>query len=129
MHPHLAIVTLLNVLLMFVAALLVGRARGRYQIKAPAVGGHVDFERVFRAQQNTLEQTLLFLPTLWLAAQFGHITYVAALGYLWLIGRTWYLFAYARDAARRGGGFMVGMLAWLGLMILAVIGVGNSLLA
>ncbi|MGD9583643.1 MAG: MAPEG family protein [Lysobacterales bacterium] len=128
MNLHIAIITLLNVLLMFVAALLVGRARGTYQIKAPAVSGQVDFERVFRAQQNTLEQTLMFLPTLWLAAQYGHAGYVAALGYVWLLGRTWYLFAYARDAARRGGGFMVGMLAWLGLTILCLIGIGQQLL-
>lgn len=129
MDLHVAVITLLNVLLMFVTAGLVGRARGRYQIKAPAVSGHADFERVFRAQQNTLEQTLLFLPTLWLAAQFGHLAYVAALGYVWLFGRTWYVFAYARDASKRGPGFMIGMLAWLGLLILCLIGIASPLLA
>ncbi len=129
MNLHIASITLLNVLLMFVAAGLVGRARGKYQIKAPAVSGNADFERVFRAQQNTLEQTLLFLPTLWLAAQFGPLPYVAALGYAWLLGRTWYVFAYARDAARRGQSFMIGMLAWLGLVIVCLIGIGQRLLA
>ena len=129
MNLHVASITLLNVVLMFVAAFLVGRARGRYQIKAPAVSGHVDFERVFRAQQNTLEQTLMFLPTLWLAAQSGQAALVAGLGYAWLAGRAWYLFAYARDAASRGPGFMIGMLAWLGLFVLCLIGIGRQFLA
>ena len=32
----------------------VGRARGRYGVKAPAVSGHEGFERIYRVQMNTL---------------------------------------------------------------------------
>ena len=40
--------------LLFVAR--TGQARDRYHIKAPAVTGDENFERVYRVQMNTLEQ-------------------------------------------------------------------------
>ena len=66
---HLPVlVVLLNVLLLFATGLVVAGARGRYGLKAPATTGHPGFERAFRVQMNTLEHTVVFLPTLWLAA-------------------------------------------------------------
>ena len=77
MHLHAALITALNVLLIAFAMYLVGRARGRFQIQAPATTGNVDFERVFRAHQNTLEQTVMFLPVLWLATLYYNEQYAA----------------------------------------------------
>ncbi|HEX7338578.1 MAG TPA: MAPEG family protein [Rhodanobacteraceae bacterium] len=102
---------------------LVGRARGKYAIKAPATSGHPLFERAYRIQMNTLEQTVLFLPTLWLAAHFGNASWAGVLGLVWIAGRVVYVISYSRDPARRGTGFVIGMLAWLGLLILAIYGV------
>ena len=45
-----ALVTLLTVLLLAANVYVVGRARGRYGIKAPAVSGHPAFERAYRVQ-------------------------------------------------------------------------------
>ena len=36
MHPLIALVTLLTIVLMIVCTILVGRARGKYKIQAPA---------------------------------------------------------------------------------------------
>lgn len=120
MYPHAALITLLNVVIIAVAMGLVGRARGLHQVHAPAVSGHPDFERAFRAHQNTLEQTVMFLPVLWVASLFGQETIAAWLGYAWLVGRAWYLFGYVRAANKRGGGFMVAAIAWVGLLLLAL---------
>ena len=111
MHLHAALITVINIMILYVAMVLVGRARARYQVKAPAVSGNVDFERVFRAHQNTLEQTLMFLPALWLATLYCNETYAAWLGYAWLIGRTWYLFGYIRPGGNRSAGFGISMAA------------------
>ena len=46
------IVILVALLEYTVFTALVGRARGRYGIKAPATVGNPDFERVYRVQQN-----------------------------------------------------------------------------
>ena len=114
-----ALITLLNVLLLVIATWLVGRARGRYQIKAPATTGHPDFDLAFRAHQNTLESTVLFLPCLWIAVMYSDARIASWLGYAWLAGRLWYLFAYARPGGNRSPGYTIGVLANLGLLGMA----------
>lgn len=129
MYPQAALITLLNVLLIGVAMSLVSLARGRHKVSAPAVVGHPDFERAFRAHQNTLEQTMMFLPTFWIATIHGNPTVAMWLGYAWLAGRSWYLLGYVRAANKRGSGFMIGALAWMGLLIVALWGLAPALLA
>jgi glutathione S-transferase len=122
-----ALVTLLTVLLLLGTALAVGRARGKYAIKAPAISGHPAFERAYRVQMNTLEQTMMFLPTLWLAATYGFSGWAGIAGLIWLVGRAWYAVAYLKDATKRGPGFMLGMLAWAALLVMACIGVVRAM--
>lgn len=129
MTTAVAIVTLLTVLLLATTAALVGRARGRYGVKAPATTGHDSFERAFRVQMNTQEAALMFLPALWVAGQFSHAGLVAGLGGLWLLARVWYAAAYARPNGNRGPGFVLGMLAMLGLVGLGFWGAIAGLLA
>lgn len=118
-----ALVVLLTVVLLFAVAFLVGRARAKYQIKAPATSGHPAFERAYRVQMNTLEHAVLFLPTLWLAARWGNPSWAGILGLVWLIGRVWYIPAYLRDPATRERPFALAMLAWALLFLLALWGV------
>ena len=122
-----ALVTLLTVLLLFGTMWAVGRARGKYEIKAPATSGHPVFERAYRVQMNTLEQTVMFLPTLWLAANYGFSGWAGIAGLVWLVGRLWYVLAYLKDPARRGPGFALGMLGWIALLVMACIGVVRAL--
>ncbi|NDB25983.1 MAG: hypothetical protein EB021_11190, partial [Gammaproteobacteria bacterium] len=56
------IVMLVALIEYFGFALAVGRARYRFGVKAPATSGNVDFERYYRAQMNTLEQLIIFIP-------------------------------------------------------------------
>ena len=123
-----ALVTLLAVLLMAGTAYAVGRARGKYGIKAPATSGHPAFERAFRVQMNTLEATLMFLPLLWLAAHYGLGAWAGIAGLVWVIGRVWYAAAYLKEASKREGGFVLGSLALLVVLVLAAFGVGRALL-
>lgn len=121
-----AVVTLLAILLLAATAMMVGRARMRYGIQAPATSGHPAFERAFRVQMNTLEASVLFLPTLWLAAHFGLGRWAGIAGIAWIVARVWYASAYMRDPAKREGGFMLGMLAWLATLVLAFVGTGRA---
>ena len=124
-----ALVTLLTVLLMAGTAFAVGRARGKYGIKAPATGGHPAFERAFRAQMNTLEASLMFLPLLWLAAHYGLGGWAGLAGLVWVAGRVWYAAAYLKEASKREGGFVLGSLALLVVLGLAAFGTCRALLA
>ena len=115
-YPHAAIITLLNVLLLALCLYFVGRARGRYGIQAPATTGHPDFERAFRAHMNTVEQTVMFLPSLWIASVYGDENAAMWLGYIWLAARLWFLFGYMAEAGKRSWGFTIASLANLGLL-------------
>ena len=123
-----ALVTLLTVLLMLGTIWVVGRARGRHDIKAPAVTGHPAFDRAYRVQMNTLEQTVLFLPALWLAANYGFTGWAGIAGLVWLVGRVWYAVAYLKDPAKRGPGFGMAMLGFLALLIMAVVGIARAMM-
>jgi glutathione S-transferase len=123
MNATLALITVLTVLLMAATVFMVGRARGKYGVKAPATTGHESFERAFRVQMNTQESALMFLPTLWVAAAFGVAWVSAALGAAWLVGRVWYAVAYSNPAGNRGPGFLIGMVALLGLIMQALWGI------
>lgn len=123
-----ALVTLAIVALLFGTAINVGRARAKYKVRAPATTGHELFERAYRIQMNTLENTLLVLPVLWLYALYGNPRWAALLGLAWLIGRIWYALAYAHDPRKRGGGFVLAMAAFSLLGVGAAFEVLRSLL-
>jgi len=107
-----ALITLATVLLLFVCAAYVSRCRIRFRIQAPAITGHRQFEIAYRIQMNTLENTVLFLPVLWVAAMALSSFWATVFGAVWLVGRAWYALAYARDPESRGAGFLIGMLAF-----------------
>ena len=69
-YPWTALVTVAALILYFVVTLNVGRARFKYNVSPPAISGNPDFERVFRVQQNTVEQIVLFIPALWVFSLF-----------------------------------------------------------
>jgi len=123
-----ALVTLLTVFLLLGTMIVVGRARGKYGIKAPAISGHPLFERAYRVQMNTLEQTVMFLPTLWLAANYGFSGWAGVAGLVWIVGRVWYAVGYLQDAAKREPGFVMAMLGWAALLVMACIGVTRAML-
>ena len=113
-----ALVTCLAISLYFFTTVRVSKARQAFGIKAPAISGNPDFERVFRVQMNTLEWLPIFLPVLWLFAIYISDWIAAALGLAWIAGRILYMVGYSKAATRRGRGFAIqagaAMLLWLG---------------
>lgn len=103
---------------------LVGRARVKFQIRAPAVQGHEIFERAQRIHANTVEQLILFLPALWLCGQYLEPRAAALLGALFVIARQLYFNDYLRQPRDRGRGFMLGFLA---TVVLLLGGLGGAL--
>ena len=120
-HLLVAAVTLLSLLTYFWMGLRVARARGRYGVSAPAISGNEDFERVFRAHQNTLEWLPMYLASLWLFAVYWSDAIAAILGVIWIIGRVLYGLGYAREAKARSMGFMVQSLV-VGVLLFGALG-------
>ena len=106
MH-YIHLVAALAVLQFFFFGIMVGRARARFGVKAPATTGNEHFERAFRVQMNTLEQLTGFLPALYIAGQFWPPTYVAAVGIVYLVGRFVYWRSYIADPTSRSLGFLL----------------------
>jgi glutathione S-transferase len=120
--PYLAIVTVLALIEFLAFGILVGRARGKYGIAAPATSGHPIFERTFRVHQNTQEQLLIHLPALWLFGQLISPVWGAVLGLVFIAGRAIYAAGYIADPEKRGAGFLIGGLANLALLLGALYG-------
>ncbi len=116
------VVMMLAVIEYFAFGMAVGMARGRYKIPAPAVSGNPDFERYYRVQMNTLEQMMVFLPSLWTFATFVSASWAAGLGLVFVIGRLVYFIGYTKAADKRGIGFGISGLPTMILMIGGLIG-------
>jgi len=113
-----ALVTCLAILAYFYFSFLVAKARAKYGIKAPAITGNPDFERIFRVHMNTLEWMPIFLPALWLFAIYISDAVAAALGVVWIVGRILYMTGYAKAANKRSLGFGIqasaAIILWAG---------------
>lgn len=120
------LVMMLAVLELFAFSIAVGAARGRYKIKAPAVTGHPDFERYYRIQMNTLEQLVVFLPSLWAFAWFISASWATGLGLLFVLGRILYFLGYAKAAEKRGAGFLLGIVPTMILLGGGLIGAASA---
>ena len=122
-----ALVTLLALIEYLVFTFFVGLGRAKYGIEAPATTGDEQWERLYRVQQNTLEQLIVFLPALWVFATYLSPTYAAAIGTVFLIGRPIYAIAYANKPSHRALGFVMGYLANAVLVLGGLYGVIKNL--
>lgn len=84
-----------------------GQYREKYGITAPACSGDVNFERMFRIQQNTLEQLIVFIPALLAFSYFVSPVWGPCLGLVFIVGRFAYFHGYINDPAKRGPGMLI----------------------
>lgn len=121
-YPLTALVTLISLFTLFWMAVQVGKARGKYEVKAPKHDGPDDFLRVMRVYENTLEMLMLYLPALWIFALTISDMWAAIIGIFFPIGRMVYARGYYQAADKRTTGFQIGFFATILLLIGAVIG-------
>ena len=118
------IVAMLAIVQYIFFAIKVGQARGKYGVKAPATSGDDMFDRIYRVQANTLEQLVCFLPALFVAAVYWPPLYIAAIGVVYLVGRTVYWLSYVKDPGTRGSGFLITVVS---IVLLVIASVGGAL--
>jgi uncharacterized membrane protein YecN with MAPEG domain len=126
--PLVALVTGLALLQFVAFAMLVGWARGKYGVAAPATTGHPVFERYYRVQMNTLELLAVFVPSLWMFGHFIDEAWAAGLGLLFILGRVLYLRGYVADPRKRELGFGLSFFPVLALLVGALFGAGRAAL-
>lgn len=127
--PHwTALITVAALLVYLYSGWRVGGARRKFGVALPATTGNPDFERVFRAQMNTLEWLPIFLPLLWLFAFYIGDRSAAVLGLCWVVGRVLYINGYSTAVANRGPGFLVQSLTCIALLIGVLYGIAVALI-
>ncbi len=118
---YTALVTLASLLFYGYLGLRVARARGQYDIAAPATTGHPIFERIYRVQMNTLEWIAIYLPCLWLFGVYVSDAGAGLLGLLWILGRALYMGGYEEAPEKRSQGFVIQAVAIVILFLGALI--------
>jgi len=78
-----------------------GLARGKFKIDAPACSGDENFDRVFRVQQNTMEQLVIMIPASFAFAHYVSELWVLVPGAAFIIGRFLYSREYLKDPKTR----------------------------
>jgi len=124
----LAFVTILALAQFIYFSIQVGSLRGRKTISAPAISGDPEFERMFRVQQNTMEQLVVFLPALWM---YGHLVkplWAAGFGLVFIIGRFIYRAEYLKDPGSRSPGFMLTFLPTAIMLVWSLVVIVRRLL-
>lgn len=89
---------------------------------APATSGDPIFERYFRAQQNTLEQLIVFVPAMLLFGRYVSVPIGAGVGLVFIVGRALFARGYYRDPPTRASGFGLSLLSNLVLLLGGLIG-------
>jgi len=125
---YVAIVVLLSLLEYIFFVGMTGKARGTYSINAPAISGDENFERMFRVQQNTLEQLIIFIPAIFLCAYYLHALAAAGIGVFFIIGRAIYYKGYISDPKKRGTGFVITFFTSVILILGGLGGIVKSML-
>jgi glutathione S-transferase len=123
----IALVVLLSLLEFMVFGTLVGGARARYKIEAPATSGHPIFERTFRVHYNTLEMLVVFIPAIWLFGMYLNPRWGAIVGAVFLLGRALYAAGYIRAPEKREIGALLSFASLAVLLVGALFGVVRAL--
>ena len=120
-HPTLIVLLALLQYLFFTGR--VGMARGKYKVNAPACDGDENWNRLFRVQQNTLEQLIIFIPASYAFAYYLSELWVVVPGLAFILGRFLYSAEYVKDPKSRTPGMAVTLLSNVVLVLGALFGV------
>jgi len=105
----------------------VGLARGKYNVNAPACDGDEAWNRLFRVQQNTMEQLIVFVPATYAFAIYLSELWVLAPGLAFIIGRFLYSAEYVKDPASRTPGMAITLLSNVVLVLGALFGLMKAM--
>ena len=106
----------------------VGFLRGKYSVNAPKTVGNDDWEGLYRVQQNTMEQLVIFIPSMVTFNLYVSEQWVLLPGITFIVGRQVYSHLYIKDPASRGPGMILSFFSNIALVVGSLIGIGLKLM-
>jgi len=119
---HATLIVLLALLQYVWFTARVGLARGKYSVDAPACDGDETWNRLFRVQQNTMEQLIVFIPAVFAFSYYMSELWMMVPGLAFIIGRFLYSAEYQKDPKTRTPGMAITLLANVVLVLGALFG-------
>ncbi|MCH7805852.1 MAG: MAPEG family protein [Proteobacteria bacterium] len=107
---YTSLVTIVTIFITLFFMFRTGSNRGKLKVFAPKTVGQDTWERYFRVHCNTVEQMVIFLPALWLAAVYSSDQWAGGIGAVWLVGRLLYSYQYIKAPKSRGPGMLLTLL-------------------
>jgi glutathione S-transferase len=106
-----------------------GFTRSKYEVQAPKISGNETWERIYRVQQNTMEQLIIFIPSMLIFSNYVSNTWVMLPGVIFLVGRQIFSHFYITNPDNRAPGMVMSLFSNVALVIGSLIGVGLQLCA
>ena len=88
-------------------AMKVGFSRRKFGVVAPAMSGNLEWERLNRIHQNTLEVYLIFFPSLIGFAYYVDLFWATIIGGFVLIARAIFYLGYKKSHKKRMAGVLM----------------------
>lgn len=104
-----------------------GFSRSKYSVKAPKTVGNERWERIYRIQQNTMEQLVMYIPGTLIFSTYVSSRWVLLPGILFIVGRHLYSRLYLESPENRGPGMVLSFLSNIVLVLGGLIGVSLKL--
>ena len=108
---YATLIVLLALLQYVYFTIRVGASRGKHHIDAPSCKGDETWERMFRVQQNTMEQLVVMIPASFAFAYYVNAQWVLLPGAIFIVGRFLYSAEYVKDPKTRVPGMSLTLLA------------------
>ena len=125
---YTALIILIALMQYLVFSGLVGARREKYDVRAPKTVGNETWERLFRIQQNTMEQLIVFVPAMIAFNIYVSARWVLLPGVLFILGRQLYYHEYTTNPASRTPGMALSLLSNAVLLAGALIGLIMTML-
>jgi glutathione S-transferase len=98
MYQYQILFTLIAIAMLQIFSIFVSKSRYKYDVKAPATTGNIDFEKISRTHLNHAENMVMFIPLVWIAGiEFGTNIYYIMICTAWIIGRLIFSYGYINN--------------------------------
>lgn len=115
--------TVFTSIFIFYLAFRVGQARRKHKVAPWEQTKEMEVLIANRVHMNTIENSIVFLPLLWVATWYGPEKAAALVGVVWFISRVSFAMAYTKDPSKRALPFQISAACIAVVFLLSLYGI------